>query len=69
MYFQDPTLAQFQRRMEEQQVRSNLNTLFGVRQVPGDTQLRDVLDTVPGEGQGLVGQAIWWLRRRAGCAA
>jgi hypothetical protein len=49
MYFQDPSLVQFQKRMEEQQGRSNLHTLFGVKQVPGDTQLRDILDTVPGE--------------------
>lgn len=48
MYFQDPSLVQFQKRLEEQHGLSNLQTLFGVKQVPGDTQLRDILDTIPG---------------------
>lgn len=48
MYFQDPSLAQFQLRMEEEQHRNNLTTIFGVEQIPGDSQLRDILDTIPG---------------------
>jgi hypothetical protein len=34
MYFQDPSLAQFQKRMQEVKGRSNLQTLFGVRDIP-----------------------------------
>lgn len=49
MYFQDPSWAQFQKRMEQAQNRNNLSTLFDVQAIPGDTQLRDCLDAVPSE--------------------
>lgn len=44
MYFQDPSLAHFQRRLEENENKSNLTTLFGVTSTPKDSQLRAVLD-------------------------
>ena len=47
MYFQDPSLAQFQKRMEEVHHKNNLRTIFGVEHIPGDSQLRDILDTIP----------------------
>ena len=34
MYFQDPSLLQFQRRMEDAQETSNLETLFKVHSIP-----------------------------------
>ena len=40
MYFQDPSLLQFQQRLREAENRDNLQTLFGVNDIPGDTQLR-----------------------------
>lgn len=46
MYFQDPSLAEFQRRLEEGQHQNNLRTLFGVECIPKDSQLRDILDRV-----------------------
>ncbi|VAW64225.1 hypothetical protein MNBD_GAMMA10-775 [hydrothermal vent metagenome] len=46
MYFQEPSLAQFQLRMEEAKGKSNLQTLFGVQNIPQDTQLRDIIDTI-----------------------
>jgi len=49
MYFQDPSLAQFQRHMEEGQHQNNLRTLFGVEQIPKDSQLRDIVDRVESE--------------------
>lgn len=49
MYFQDPSLAQFQMRMEEAHHKNNLRSLFHVENIPGDTQLRDILDTLPSE--------------------
>lgn len=48
MYFQDPSLAQFQRRMEQREGRNNFNSLFCVKNIPQDTQLRDILDNIPG---------------------
>lgn len=49
MFFQQPSLLQFQRQMQRHQGRSNLQTLFGVEQVPSDSQMREILDGVPGE--------------------
>ncbi len=48
MYFQDPSLAQFQKRMKEAKGKSNLQTLFDVKNIPKDSQLRDIIDTIPG---------------------
>ena len=49
MFFQHPSLLEFQRKMKQRRGRCNLETLFGVREVPSDTQMRDVLDGVPVE--------------------
>jgi len=49
MYFQDPSLLQFQRRMEDEEQNSNMQTLFDVGKIPKDTQIRDLIDKVPGE--------------------
>jgi hypothetical protein len=47
MFFQDPSLLAFQKRMQESIQNSNLHTVFNVRCIPKDTQLRDVLDQIP----------------------
>jgi hypothetical protein len=49
MYFQEPSLAQFQKRMQEEQGTSHLQTLFGVKQIPKNSQLRDIIDSIPSE--------------------
>ena len=49
MYFQDPSLLEFQRRMAEHGNLNNLGNMFGVEAIPKDTQLRDVLDELPCE--------------------
>ena len=49
MVFQHPSLLEFQRKMKQRRGRCNLETLFGVRQVPSDTQMRAILDGVPVE--------------------
>lgn len=49
MYFQDPSLLHFQKRLEQKYQRNNLETIFNVRNIPSDSQLRDVLDNVPSE--------------------
>jgi hypothetical protein len=46
MYFQDPSLLQFQKRMEDEQNKSNLQTLFDVKDIPQNTQMREIIDTV-----------------------
>jgi hypothetical protein len=49
MFFQDRSLLQFQRRMQDEEQRGNLSSLFGVEHIPEDTQLRDILDALPSE--------------------
>lgn len=49
MFFQDPSLLQFQKRLREAKQRSNLTTLFDVEEIPENTQLREVLDEVKSE--------------------
>ncbi len=47
MHFQDPSLLQFQKRLEKKHHKSNLQTLFGIKNIPESTQLRTVIDAVP----------------------
>jgi len=44
MFMQDPSLLEFQRRMQEIIHENNLQTVFDVSSIPRDTQMRDVLD-------------------------
>lgn len=46
MYFQDPSLLHFQQRLEKKHHRHNLQSLFGVSDIPQDSQMRDVLDSI-----------------------
>jgi Transposase DDE domain len=66
MFFQHPSLLQFQRAMAKKRQRCNLQTIFGVHEVPSDTQMRDILDGVEEEAlRGLLPQ-LWEKVRRAG---
>ncbi len=47
MYFQDPSLLRFQKRLDIASNWNNLKTMFNIKSVPGDTQMRDILDRVP----------------------
>jgi hypothetical protein len=49
MFFQHPSLLQFQRAMQQKRRRCNLETIFGVHDVPSDTQMREILDGVEPE--------------------
>ena len=49
MFFQDPSLLQFQTRMQEKLQRNNLQTLFQVEHIPQDTQMREVIDRIESE--------------------
>jgi hypothetical protein len=44
MFFQHPSLLQFQRAMQQERRRWNRQTSFGVHEVPSDTQPREILD-------------------------
>lgn len=66
MFFQHPSLLQFQRAMEQKRRRCNLQTIFGVHALPSDTQMREILDGVEPESlRGILPQ-LWEKVRRAG---
>ncbi len=46
MYFQDPSLLEFQKRLREQEQKDNLQTLFDVKNIPENNQMRDIIDQV-----------------------
>ena len=47
MFFQDPSMLEFQTRLEDKHHLNNLKTLFNVGSIPKDTQFREVVDEVP----------------------
>jgi hypothetical protein len=49
MFFQDPSVLSFQRRMQDNMQSSNLKTMFGVNSIPSDSSLRQSMDAVPTE--------------------
>jgi hypothetical protein len=49
LFFQHPSLLEYQRRMQQRTGRSNLERVFQVKEIPSDTQMREILDGVPTE--------------------
>jgi hypothetical protein len=66
MFFQHPSLLQFQRAMERKRRRCNLQTIFGVQEIPSDTQMREILDGVAPEPLREVLPQLWEKVRRVG---
>ena len=66
MFFQHPSLLQFQRAMKQKRRRCNLETVFGVHDIPSDTQMREILDGVEPEVLRAVLPQLWEKVRRAG---
>jgi hypothetical protein len=48
-FFQHASLLEYQRRMKKQTGRSNLERVFQVKEIPSDTQMREILDGAPTE--------------------
>ena len=68
MFFQHPSLLQFQERMKLKLGRSNLETIFGVKDVPSDTQMREILDDADPESLRRLLPKLFEGLRRAGLA-
>jgi hypothetical protein len=49
MHFQDRSLLQFQKHLEDTYHYSNLTTLFEVQSIPKSSQMKDTLDRLPSE--------------------
>ena len=45
-FFQDPSINQFQMRLQEAWHKNNLQTLFNVNTIPKETQMREVVDSI-----------------------
>jgi hypothetical protein len=65
-FFQFPSLLNYQQVMKQQRGRCNLETLFGVRELPSDTQMRDVLDGAPSDPLRRLLAVLFERVRRAG---
>ncbi len=64
MYFQDPSLLQFQIKLQEAKNMNNLRTLFGVRKIPELTQLKGIIDLTDSENfRGVFKQFFYRLQR------
>lgn len=64
MFFQHPSLLEFQRSMKSKRKLCNLETIFRVRDIPSDTQMRDILDGAPIESlRGLLPELFERVRR------
>jgi hypothetical protein len=46
MYYQSPSLLEFQRRMEKREQRNNLRSMFTVKDLPTDQGMRNIIDKV-----------------------
>src|SRR5215204_235355 len=49
-FFQHPSLLQFQLAMKQRRGRCNLETIFGVTDLPSETQMRDIIDAAESDG-------------------
>lgn len=67
-FFQHPSLLQFQLAMKERRGRCNLETLFGVSQVPSPTQMREIVDAADSDGVRQLLPTFFEQMRRAGWA-
>jgi hypothetical protein len=47
MFFQDPSVLSFQRRMQDRMQDCNLKAMFAVKDIPTDSALRLILDQIP----------------------
>lgn len=49
MFFQEPSWLQFQQKLQEKFHQNNLFTLFNIKSIPQESQLRDTLDNIDSE--------------------
>ena len=49
MYFQDPSLNQFQQRLQDAQHKNNLLQMFDVQKIPSNNRMTEIIDQVESE--------------------
>lgn len=67
-FFQHPSMLQFQHKLKHRSGRCNLESIFAVKDVPSDTQLREILDGAPAEPLRRLLAVIFERYRRSGWA-
>ena len=65
-FFQHPSLLDFQRAMKERKKRSNMETLFGLPEIPSDSHIRTMLDSIEPESLGEVFAQMLQIANEAG---
>ena len=65
-FFLHPSLLDFQRAMQERRKRNNLETLFGVMEIPSDNQIRTLLDGIEPSALGEVFESALRIAEEAG---
>lgn len=45
-FFQHSSMLEFQRKMQEKRQRNNMQSIFGVKEIPSDTQIKTLLDRI-----------------------
>ena len=43
------SFLEYQRRMQQEQGRNNVQSMFGAHEIPSDNQIRNLLDAVPAQ--------------------
>jgi hypothetical protein len=66
LFFQHPSLLEYQRRVQKRAGRSNLEHVCAVQELPSDTQRREILDGVPTEPLRRVLPQVFEQMRRVG---
>jgi hypothetical protein len=66
LFFQHPSLLNYQRRMKDKRGLSNLERVFQINDLPSDTQMREILDGVPPEELRQVLPEIFQRMQRTG---
>jgi len=67
-FFPPASLLEFPRQMKQRRGRGNVETRLGVHAAPSDTQMREMVDAVPGEWLRPLRPALFAKGRRAGWA-
>ena len=65
-FFLHPSILDFHRAMKEQKKRNNVETLFGVKDIPSDNQIRTLLDGIKPEAIGPVFNSTLRIADEAG---
>ena len=65
-FFLHPSILDFQRAMKERKKRNNVETLFGVTEIPSDNQIRSLLDGIKPEAIGPVFNSTLRIADEAG---